>query len=85
VKKEDIEVAIEGNRVSICATVKEENEVKEGEKLLHTERYMTSYARAFELPAEVSETGSDAAYEDGVLTLTLPKRSSAATKRLQVH
>jgi len=85
VKKEDIEVAIEGNRVSISATVKEEKEVKEGEKLLHTERYMTSYARAFELPVEVSETGSDAAYENGVLTLTLPKKASATTKRLEVH
>jgi HSP20 family protein len=85
VKKEDIEVAIEGNRVSVCATVKEEKKVKEGEKLLHEERYTASYARAFELPAEVTEAGSDAAYENGVLTLTLPKRASAATKRLEVH
>ena len=40
VKKEDIEVAIEGNRVSISATVKEEKEVKEGEKRLHAERFL---------------------------------------------
>ncbi len=85
VKKEDIDVSVEGHRVSISAKVKEEKEVKEGDRLLHAERSYTSYARVFELPVEVSDTGAEAAYENGVLTLTLPKRASATTKRLTVH
>ena len=85
VKKEDIDVSVEGNRVSISATVKEEKEVKAGERVLHTERCMTGYARSFELPVEVSESGSEAVYENGVLSLTLPKRASATTKRLEIH
>jgi len=85
VRKEDIEVSVEGNRVAISATVKEEKEVKAGEKVLHTERCTTSYARSFELPVEVSDSGSEAVYENGVLSLTLPKRASATTKRLEIH
>jgi HSP20 family protein len=84
-KKEDIVVSVEFNRVSISAKVKEEKEVKEGDRMLHSERSFTSYARTFELPVEVTDSGAEAAYENGVLKLTLPKRASATTKRLTVH
>ncbi len=60
VKKEDINVSIDGPRVAITAESTTETPVKEGEKLLYTERHAASYARSFELPAEVTETGADA-------------------------
>lgn len=85
VRKEDINVSVEGPRVAISAETVTETPVKEGEKLLHTERYAASYARTFELPSEVIETGADAAFENGVLTLTLPKREVVASKRLPIH
>jgi HSP20 family protein len=85
VKKEDINVSIDGERVTISAETKEEKEVKNGDKVLHTERYMTSYARSFELPTQVSDANADAHYEDGVLTLTLPKRAPTASQRLAIH
>jgi len=85
VKKEDINVTVEGDRVEISAEMKSEKEVKEGDRLLHTERMSTSYARNFELPAEVTEAGAEAAYENGVLTLTLPKRTPTASKRLAIR
>jgi len=84
VKKEDINVSVEGDRVSISAEMRAEKEVKDGEKLLHTERIATSYGRSFELPAEVTETGAEAHYENGVLRLTLPKRAPNAGKRLAI-
>jgi HSP20 family protein len=84
-KKEDIEVSVEGNRVSISTKVKEEKEAKEGEPVLHSERSFASYARTFELPAEVTDVGAEAHYESGVLKLTLPERASATTRRLPVH
>ena len=84
VRKEDIRVSIEGPRVSIAAETKGEKETKEGDRVLHTERYATSYARSFELPAEVTEDNADAKYENGVLTLTLPKRAAVASRRLTV-
>ena len=85
VKKEDIDITVEGAHVSITAKTKSEREVKEGDKLLHTERCATSYARSFELPAEVTEKGADASYRDGVLTLMLPKREPSQGKRLAIR
>ena len=90
IRKDDIQVGIEGARVSINAESKDSIETKDanggsGEKVLHSERYSTSYARSFELPAEVTEEGADARFEDGVLTLLLPKRAPTVSKRLAVR
>ena len=85
VRKEDINVAVEGSRVSITGETKSETEEKEGERVLHSERYAASYSRTFELPVEVTETGADAHFENGVLTLTLPKRAPVASKRLTIN
>jgi HSP20 family protein len=84
VKKDDIQVSIEGARVAVNAESKESRETRDGDKVLYSERYLTSYARSFELPAEVTEEGADARFEDGVLTLTLPKRVAVASKRLTI-
>ena len=90
IRKDDIHVGIEGARVSINAESKDSIETKNvnganGEKVLHSERYSTSYARSFELPAEVTEEGADARFEDGVLTLLLPKRAPTLSKRLAIR
>ncbi|HUN92711.1 MAG TPA: Hsp20/alpha crystallin family protein [Burkholderiaceae bacterium] len=88
VKKEDIAVTIDRTRVMITAETKAEKEVKEGEgpgELIHSERAFRRYARTFELPVEVEETGADAVYENGVLTLTLPKHQAVVSKRLAIH
>ncbi|HQR21250.1 MAG TPA: Hsp20/alpha crystallin family protein [Burkholderiaceae bacterium] len=85
VKKEDIEVSIEGSRVAIRAETRSTKEEKEGERVLHTERFVAMYARTFELPADVTEAGAEAHYEDGVLTLMLPKRAPATTRKLTIN
>lgn len=85
VKKEDIRVTVEGARVAIAADAKSEKETREGDKVLHSERYATSYARSFELPVEVTEDNAEASFENGVLHLTLPKRAHVAGRRLTVR
>lgn len=85
VKKEDIHVSIDGNQVSISAEVKNEKEVKEGEKLLRSERYYGSVSRAFSLAQDVDEGAAQAKYNDGVLELTLPKKKAAATRKLVIQ
>jgi HSP20 family protein len=85
VGKEDINVSIEGARVSIQAETRKQRETKDGERVLHSERTITSYARAFELPVEVSEEGADASFDNGVLTLLLPKRAAVVGKRLTIR
>lgn len=85
VKKEDIHVGIDGDQVSISAEVKKEKEVKEGEKVLRSERYFGRVARAFTLGQDVDEASAQAKYSDGVLELHLPKRASAKSKTLIVQ
>jgi HSP20 family protein len=85
VSKEDINVTVEGARVTLQAESRKQRETKDGERVLHSERTVTSYARSFELPVEVSEDGADASFENGVLTLALPKRVAVTSKRLAVR
>jgi HSP20 family protein len=85
VSKEDVNVSVEGARVAILAESRKQRETKDGERVLHSERSITSYGRSFELPVEVAEDGADASLENGVLTLVLPKRATVAGKRLTVR
>jgi len=85
VKKEDIHVTIEGNQVSISAEKKIEKEEKEGDKVLRSERYHGSIARSFTLGHDVDESRAEAKYSDGVLELTLPKKTSTAGKTLSIQ
>jgi HSP20 family protein len=84
VQKEDIQITIDGNTVSISAEVKKTSEEKEGEKLLRSERYYGQVSRSFSLEHEVDETGASATFKDGVLEMTLPKKAVAAHK-VSVH
>jgi HSP20 family protein len=85
VKKEDIQVSIDGNQVSISAETKAEKEEKKGEKVLRAERYYGKVERSFTLPHEVDETQAQAKYTDGVLQLTLPKKAPATAKKLAIQ
>jgi HSP20 family protein len=85
VKKEDISITISGNQVSVSAEVKHEKDVEKGETMLRGERYYGKIQRAFALGQEVDQATAQAKYNDGVLELTLPKKTVAAAKRLQVH
>jgi HSP20 family protein len=84
-KKEDIHVKIEGNVVSIDAEVKEEKESKgDGERVLIHELYRGTMARSFTLPRDVDDQQSSATFENGVLSLTLPKRPGSKAKTVSI-
>ena len=85
VKKEDIQVTIEGNQVAISAEAKTHREQKDGEKLLRSERSYGKAYRAFTLAQDVDEASAEAKYVDGVLELTLPKKAVTSAKRLSVQ
>ena len=85
VKKEEIQVSIDGNQVAISAEVKRQKEDKQAEKTLRTERYYGKVYRAFSLGQDVDQEQAQARYENGVLELTLPKRAAASTRRLSVQ
>jgi len=85
VKKDDIHVTIDGNRVAISAEVKNEKEVKEGEEVLRSERYYGKVSRAFTLGSDLDEAASQARYDNGVLELTLPKKATIQSRRLKIQ
>lgn len=85
VNKEDIGVTIDGETVAISAEVKNEKEVKNGERVLRSERYYGKVYRAFALGQAVDETGVNAKYANGVLVLTLPKKAAVQAKRITIQ
>ena len=85
VKKEDVKVAIEHQRVTIEGEARREQEQREGENLLYTERSASRFVRSFMLPVEVDEAGAEARMENGVLTLTLPKKQGSEAKRITIQ
>jgi len=85
VKKEDIGVTIDGDTVAISAEVKNEKDVKNGERVLRSERYFGKVYRAFTLGQAVDEAGANAKYANGVLELTLPKKAAVQAKRITIQ
>jgi len=85
VPKEDIQVSIEGNVVSLRAEVRQHDQKTEGEKVLRSERYFGSVARSFQLPVDVDAAQAKAKYDNGVLTLTLPKKQGGNAQRLSIE
>ena len=85
VKKDDINVTIDGNQIAITAEVKHSHDDKQGEKVLRSERYYGKVYRAFSLAQEVDEGAAEAKYTDGVLELRLPKKAAASAKKLSIQ
>ncbi len=84
VSKDDIHVNIEGNMVSLSAEIRQHDQ-QQGDKQLRSERYYGSVARTFQLPTEVDVAQAKAKYDNGVLTLTLPKKTGSNGRRLAVE
>ena len=84
VSKEDIHVTVEGSVVTLRAEIKQQDSHNQDEKLLRTERYYGAVARSFQLATDIDNEKSKARYENGVLTLTLPKKLALAGQRLSI-
>jgi HSP20 family protein len=84
VRKEDIDVQIDGNVVTISAEMKKDAEEKDNGRVLRSEREYGYASRSFTLANAVDEDKADAKYNNGVLELMLPKKAAASSKRLAV-
>ena len=85
VKKEDIHVSVDGNRVRISAAVKRGSEEKKGDQLLRSERYYSSLERSFTLASDIDEGKVDAKYAGGVLKLRLSKKAASSMRQVTVN
>ena len=83
IKKEDIDVRVENNVLTIRGKKDRREEVKE-EGYFRAERTYGAFSRSFSLPTtvEVGKIGAD--YRDGVLTLRLPKAEEAKPRQIEV-
>ena len=84
VKKDAIDVSLEGNQVSVRTDVDREQSRGRG-KELYSERYSGQAYRSFLLPNEIDADKARADYDGGVLTLTLPKKQGQSGRRLAIH
>jgi len=85
VRKEDIQVTIDGPSVTLAAEMKREKEAQTDERTLHTERLFGKLTRSFTLPQELDEERAEAKFQDGVLELTLPKKTAAPRKQVTIN
>lgn len=85
VTKENVKISVDGKQVRLEAEVKRETDRKEGETVVFSERSIEKFARSFTLKTEVDDTRSTAKLENGILTLTLPKKEALHPKQIQVQ
>jgi HSP20 family protein len=85
VAKDDIQITIEGNVVTLRAEIKQEETHRDGERVLRSERYRGAVSRAFQLPQDIDEAASKARYDNGVLHLTLAKKTAPSGQRLTIE
>jgi HSP20 family protein len=82
-KPDDIEVKVSGSTLTISGQSREDREVKEKDYYLREMRY-GAVSRSVQLPVAVQSDRAEAVFEDGVLTLTLPKAPGATGTKIPV-
>jgi HSP20 family protein len=85
VSKGEIHVSLDGNVVTLRAEVKQEDRQGSDEKVLRSERYFGAVSRSFQLPMDIDQAQARAKYDNGVLTLTLPKKLANGSQRLTIE
>lgn len=84
VKPEDVDISVSGNLLTIRAERKEESEAK-GAEFLKRERFYGRFERSITLPMLVQADKAQATFQDGELTLRLPKAEEAKAKQIKVQ
>ena len=83
-KKGDIKVEVHDNTLTISGERKQEKKT-ENDETTRVERHYGKFERTFGLPETVLSEKINAAYKDGVLTITLPKTEKAIPKEIEVQ
>lgn len=83
--KENINVGIDGNVLTIRAEISQVDSQNKEETILRTERYYGSVSRSFKLSSDIDEQNSKARYENGILILNLAKKLKPSGQRLSIE
>lgn len=86
VAKEDLNVFIDENSIRLSGETKKDDEYKD-EHVYRTERYYGNFSRLIPLPVEVTSEEAKAEYQNGIITITIPKAPEAKIKgrRLEIQ
>ena len=85
VDKENVEVSLSDDRLTIKGTTRQEKEEKEAGEYTRREMSRGSFTRVVTLPAKVDGEKARASFKDGVLEMTLPKLKPSKRTRINVH
>lgn len=85
VTKDDVKIEVDGDSVTISAEVRQCRDDKKDEKLVKSERYYGSVSRTIHLGSDVLSDMATAKYENGLLTVHLPKSERSNGKVVPVH
>ena len=83
VKQDDVDISITGDTLTVKGEVKSEKKVKQ-EDYFYQERRYGGFSRAIALPDGLETDKADANFEDGVLTLTIPKSEKIKPKQIKI-
>ena len=84
--KATIKVSVEGRMLTISGQRTALSETRDGDAALRSERNLAQFVRTVQLPGPIKAAAVDAKYDNGVLTLTLPKADQAsASVQVSVH
>jgi HSP20 family protein len=83
-KREDIEVTINGDTLTISGEKKQESEAKK-EGVYRAERYYGKFSRSLTLPSSVDASKIEATYRDGVLDISVPKSEAAQARSIKIQ
>lgn len=84
-KKEDVKIDVDDNYVSIAAQLGSQSERRNGDRWICNERYAGSVSRSMSLAHDVEPEKASASYENGILQLTLPKKSRSSARSINVR
>lgn len=83
VKPDDIDISISGDSLTIRGETRSEEEVKKEDYFRQERRYGT-FARSVRLPGSLKTDGAEASFDNGVLTLTIPKAEEARPREIKI-
>lgn len=84
VKKDEIKISLDGKNLTIAALIKQEDSLTKNNKVVCQERYYGKVSRQIQLGEEVDNTRIQANYNDGILTLVLPKNTVKKSHTIQI-
>ena len=82
-KPEDVDITITGDTLTIKGEHKEDKEVKESEYIRREHRY-GSFSRTIAIPVAIQSDKAQAVFENGILTLTLPKAEAVKPRQIKI-